>query len=193
MIADIQNADIEAVDIAIRPATVADVGIILECICGLAEYERLSQEVRASEEALRETLFGERAFAEVLIASLKTSARGGDSNPEIIAGFALFFHNYSTFLAKPGIYLEDLFVKPEFRGRGVGKALLARLARVAVERNCGRLEWSVLDWNEPALQFYRSLGAQAMDEWTTHRLTGESLRALALLSGGKEASEREAR
>ena len=169
-------------DVDIRAATADDVGIILECIRGLAEYERLSGEVKASEEALRETLFGERAFAEVLIASMR-------AEENVVVGFALFFHNYSTFLAKPGIYLEDLFVQPEFRGRGVGKALLARLAQIAVERQCGRLEWAVLDWNEPAIKFYRSLDAQAMDEWTTFRLAGDALHALAQSGGAMKKNQ----
>lgn len=153
----------------IRPAAENDVPLILELIQGLAEYERLAHEVVATEEKLRHTLFGAKPVAEVLIAEQ-------DGTP---AGFALFFHNYSTFLAKPGIYLEDLFVKPSFRGKGIGKALLVRLARVAVERDCGRLEWSVLDWNEPAIRFYRSLGSRPMDEWTVHRVSGDALLQLA--------------
>lgn len=153
----------------IRPAAENDVPLILELIQGLAEYERLAHEVVATEEKLRHTLFGAKPVAEVLIAEQ-------DGTP---AGFALFFHNYSTFLAKPGIYLEDLFVKPSFRGKGIGKALLVRLARVAVERDCGRLEWSVLDWNEPAIRFYRSLVSRPMDEWTVHRVSGDALLQLA--------------
>ena len=153
----------------IRPATRADVPIILELIRGLAEYERLAHECVATEAALEATLFGPRPGAEVIIAL-------ADGTP---AGFALFFHNYSTFLAKRGIYLEDLFVKPAFRGRGIGKALLSHLARIAVDRDCGRLEWSVLDWNVDAIRFYESLGAKPMDEWTVHRVTGESLARLA--------------
>ena len=154
---------------AIRPATREDVPVILELIRGLAEYEKLAHECVATEGAIRESLFGARPQAEVLIAL-------ADGMP---AGFALFFPNYSTFLAKPGIYLEDLFVKPAFRGRGIGKALLAHLAKLAVERHCGRLEWSVLDWNQDAIRFYGSLGAKAMDEWTVYRVTGESLVRLA--------------
>jgi GNAT superfamily N-acetyltransferase len=123
----------------------------------------------ANEELLTETLFGDHPGAEVLIASLNDEP----------AGFALFFHNYSTFLAQRGIYLEDLFVKPEFRGKGIGKALLQQLARIAVERNCGRLEWAVLDWNEPAIGFYKSLGASPMDDWTVFRVTGDALNELA--------------
>lgn len=153
----------------IRPATRADVPLILELIRGLAQYEKLAHECVATEGALTATLFGERPGAEVLIAL-------ADGTP---AGFALFFHNYSTFLAKRGIYLEDLFVQPAFRGRGIGKRLLVHLARIAVERDCGRLEWSVLDWNVDAIRFYESLGAKAMDEWTVYRVTGESLQTLA--------------
>ncbi len=153
---------------SIRFARPDDVPTILALIEGLAEYERLAHEVRATEETLREHLFGERPFCEVLMAEV-------EARP---VGFALFFHNYSTFLARPGIYLEDLFVVPEERGRGYGKALLATLARLAVERGCGRLEWSVLDWNEPSIQFYKALGAVPMDEWTAYRVTGEALTKL---------------
>ncbi|MCX6597816.1 MAG: GNAT family N-acetyltransferase [Acidobacteria bacterium] len=155
--------------LSLRLAQPADVSLILHFIRGLAEYERLADSVVANEALLTETLFGARPYAEVIIAEW-------DGAP---AGFALFFHNYSTFLARPGIYLEDLFVDPAHRGRGIGKALLVRLAHLAVERNCGRLEWSVLDWNEPAIGFYRSLGAIAMDEWTINRVTGEALAKLA--------------
>jgi GNAT superfamily N-acetyltransferase len=158
----------------IRPAAAEDVPLILDFIRGLAEYERLPHECVATEESLRETLFGARPYAEVLI---------GEADGEAVA-FALFFHNYSTFLARPGIYLEDLFVRPQARGRGYGRQMLARLARLARERNCGRLEWSVLDWNEDAIRFYRSLGAVAMDEWTVYRVTGEALERLAGASGG---------
>lgn len=156
----------------IRFATEDDVPVILEFINALAEYEKLSHEAVASEDDLRKTLFGERPYAEVLIAEV-------ESHP---AGFALFFHNYSTFLGKPGLYLEDLFVKPDFRGHGLGRALFAELARIAMERDCGRLEWWVLDWNEPAIGFYKSLGAEAMDDWTVYRLTGSALKALACKS-----------
>jgi GNAT superfamily N-acetyltransferase len=155
--------------VTIRPATRADIPIILELIRGLAEYERLAHECVATEAALDATLFGERPGAEVIIAL-------ADGTP---AGFALFFHNYSTFLAKRGIYLEDLFVQPASRGRGIGKALLSHLAKIAVDRDCGRLEWSVLDWNVDAIRFYESLGAKAMDEWTVYRVTGEALGRLA--------------
>jgi len=153
----------------IRFARPDDVPTIFGLIRGLAEYERLSHEMTATEDAIREHLFGERRYIEVLIAEVDDRA----------VGFALFFHSYSTFLGKPGIYLEDLFVVPEERGRGYGNALLARLARLAVERNCGRLEWSVLDWNEPSIRFYRALGAVPMDEWTVYRVTGPALARLA--------------
>jgi GNAT superfamily N-acetyltransferase len=153
----------------IRSATVADAGLVLEMIKELADYERLSDAVAATEQTIRESLWGAHPAAEVIIASV-------DGQP---AGFALFFHNYSTFLAQRGLYLEDLFVKPAFRGRGVGRALLARLAAIAVERGCGRFEWSVLDWNEPAIGFYKNLGAVPMQEWTIFRVTGDALRKLA--------------
>jgi GNAT superfamily N-acetyltransferase len=155
--------------LAIRPARVEDVGLILRFIKGLADYERLPHEVVATEDLLRDTLFGPRPGAEVRLAEL-----GGEA-----VGFALFFHNFSTFLGRPGLYLEDLFVVPEARGRGVGRALLVHLAGLARERGCGRFEWSVLDWNEPAIGFYRSLGARAMDDWTVYRLTGPALDRLA--------------
>jgi GNAT superfamily N-acetyltransferase len=153
----------------IRPGELADVPLIAELIRGLARYERLEHEVVMTEEKLTDTLFGERRYAETLIA-------GVDGEP---AGFALFFHNYSTFLAQPGIYLEDLFVVPERRGHGVGRALLERLAQTAVDRGCGRLEWAVLDWNRDAIGFYERLGAKPNSDWTVYRLAGESLRALA--------------
>jgi GNAT superfamily N-acetyltransferase len=154
----------------IRAASADDVSLIHEFIRGLAEYERLTHEVEATDERLRATLFPEsgRPAAECVLAF-----EGAEP-----AGFALFFSNYSTFLARPGLYLEDLFVKPHLRGRGIGKALLLHLARLANERGCGRMEWSVLDWNEPAIAFYESLGARRMSEWTTCRLTGEALRKL---------------
>ena len=149
----------------IRPATAEDTRTICELIRALAEYERLSHEVVLDEGRMREHLFGPQPFAEVLLAE----EAGG------VVGFALFFPNFSTFLGRPGIYLEDIFVLPEHRGKGHGKALLRSIAQLAVERGCGRLEWAVLDWNEPAIAFYRSLGAKSMDEWTTFRLTGEEL------------------
>jgi GNAT superfamily N-acetyltransferase len=163
----------------IRPATADDVKTISHLIRGLAEYERLSHVVALDEDHLREHLFGPRPYAEVLLAE-----EAGE-----VVGFALFFPNYSTFLAQPGIYLEDLFVRPEHRGKGHGKALLMALARLANERGYGRLEWAVLNWNEPAIGFYRSLGAVPMKEWTVFRLTGAELRSVdqesASLSGGE--------
>ena len=155
--------------ILVREASAADVPLILSFIRELAEYERLTHEVVATEDGLRETLFGEHPYAEVLIAE-------HDGSP---AGFALFFHNYSTFLARPGIYLEDLFVRPPFRGAGIGKELLIRLARLARSRGCGRLEWWVLDWNEPSIGFYEKLGAVPMDDWTVYRVSGAALEGLA--------------
>jgi GNAT superfamily N-acetyltransferase len=154
----------------IRAAVRSDVPLILAFIRELATYEKLAGEVVATEEGLAATLFGPQPRAEVLIAEV-------DGAP---AGFALFFHNYSTFLGRPGIYLEDLFVRPEARSRGVGRALLVHLARVAAERGCGRLEWSVLDWNVDAIGFYRRIGATAKDDWTTYRLAGEALARLAV-------------
>jgi GNAT superfamily N-acetyltransferase len=142
---------------------------ILTLIRELAVYERLEHEVVATPERLHAALFGPRAHVECVLAEQAAE----------VVGFALFFHNFSTFLARSGIYLEDLYVRPEARGAGIGKALLAHLAELAVERGCGRLEWSVLDWNEPAIRFYRSLGAVAMDEWTVFRVTGDALRTLA--------------
>ena len=156
-------------DIHIRVAQAADVAEIRAMIHGLAVYEKLEHVMTATEEQLRETLFGARPGAEVLLGYLDG----------VCAGFALFFPNYSTFLAKPGLYLEDLFVKPEYRGRGVGLALLQQLAKIAVERDYGRVEWSVLDWNEPAIGFYKKLGAVPMDEWTVQRVTGDALVHLA--------------
>jgi GNAT superfamily N-acetyltransferase len=153
---------------AIRNARKEDVALILAFIRDLAAYERLAHEVVATEELLAATLFGPTPRAEVLIAEMDRGA----------VGFALFFHNYSTFLGRPGIFLEDLFVRPEARGLGVGRALLCRLAAIASERGCGRLEWNVLDWNAPAIGFYRKLGAVAMSDWTTFRLSGASLDAL---------------
>ena len=153
----------------LRVATERDVPLILSFIRELAEYERLSHEVVATEEVLRASLFGERPAAEVVIGDY-----GGEP-----AGFALFFHNFSTFLGRPGIHLEDLYVTPGLRGRGIGRAMLAYLARLAKERGCGRLEWSVLDWNEPAIKLYKSIGATPMDDWTTYRVTGEALEGLA--------------
>ncbi|HKF78827.1 MAG TPA: GNAT family N-acetyltransferase [Candidatus Dormibacteraeota bacterium] len=160
----------EAPGLSIRGATEADVALVAALIRELAEYERLLHEVTMTEDGLRTALFGSRPCAEVAI------AEGGDGEP---LGFALFFHNFSTFLGLPGIYLEDLFVRPAHRSRGVGRALLEHLAGLARERGCGRLEWSVLDWNQPAIGFYRRLGAVPQDEWTTYRLTGPALERLA--------------
>ena len=153
----------------IRAATEPDVPLILEFIRGLADYEKLADRVVATEAILRESLFGRRQYAEVLIAEAE-----GDP-----AGFAIFFHNYSTFIGRQGIYLEDLFVKPQYRGLGYGKALLVRLAALARERNCGRVEWAVLNWNKPAIDFYESIGAVSMNEWTVYRLAGDALETLA--------------
>jgi GNAT superfamily N-acetyltransferase len=155
--------------VRIVPATEADIPEILGMIRGLAEYEKLADQVKATEEQLRETLFGERPAAEVVMAHLESEC----------VGFALFFPNYSTFLAQPGIYLEDLFVKPHARGYGAGLALLTHLAKLAVERGCGRIEWGVLDWNKPSIEFYKKLGAVPMDEWTKYRLAGDALERLA--------------
>jgi GNAT superfamily N-acetyltransferase len=155
----------------LRPAAAEDTPLILAFIRELADYEKLLAECAADESSLRRHLFGEHPKAEVVIAEW-------DGRP---AGFALFFHNFSTFLAKPGIYLEDLFVRPEFRGKGIGKGLLIHLARLAQFRGCGRLEWNVLDWNEPSIQFYKSLGAVPMNDWTGYRVTGAALDALASL------------
>lgn len=154
---------------AIRFAKETDTPVILGFIRALAAYEKLEHECRADEDGLRQHLFGPKPHAEVLLIEEDGAARG----------FALFFHNFSTFLAKPGIYLEDLFVDPAERGKGYGKALLKHLAEIAVERGCGRLEWSVLDWNQPSIDFYLTLGAKPMDEWTIYRLEGETLKALA--------------
>lgn len=141
----------------------------------MAEYERLAHEVVADEEGIRATLFGPRPAAEVVLAEVEGNTPGA-MDP---AGFALFFPTYSTFLGKPGIHLEDLFVRPAYRGRGVGRALLAHLAGLVLERGWGRLEWNVLDWNEPAIGFYRSVGAVSLDDWITFRMTGDPLRRLA--------------
>ncbi|MDP5134710.1 GNAT family N-acetyltransferase [Rheinheimera baltica] len=156
-------------EIRLRLAEIHDVPAILNFIQGLAKYEKLSDQVVATEEKLTQTLFGDKRFAEVVIAEYQHQA----------AGFALFFHNYSTFLAKPGIYLEDLFVLTEYRGKGLGKALLSHLAKLAIERDCGRLEWSVLDWNQPAIDFYQAQGASMLHDWRINRVTGEQLIALA--------------
>ena len=147
----------------IRFATHEDIPSILQLIRELAQYEKLGHEVVATEEGLEHTLFGPKSYAEVLLAE-------EDGKP---AGFCLFFHNYSTFLAKPGLYVEDIFIRPEHRGKGMGKALFAEVARIARERQCGRIEWWVLDWNKPAIDFYARMGARPMNEWTVYRLTEE--------------------
>ena len=153
----------------IRPAGPADVPVIRQLIADLAEYEKLA--VDSTEAELRQHLFGPRPYAEVLLAE----------EDGVVVGFALFFHTYSTFAGKPGIYLEDLFVRPEYRKKRHGKALIVEVARIAHERGCGRLEWAVLNWNEPAIRFYDSIGARPMNEWTTYRLAGEALAAVARL------------
>ena len=155
--------------LSIRSATPADISLIGQFIRDLAEYEKLAHEVRFDEAVMAQKLFGPRPYAEVLIGEI-------DGTPQ---GFALFFHNFSTFEGRPGIYLEDLFVRPDARGSGLGKALLGKLAALAVERDCARLEWSVLDWNTPAIDFYKALGARAMDEWTVYRVDGDALTGLA--------------
>jgi GNAT superfamily N-acetyltransferase len=156
-------------DFEIRPADVDDVPIIFELIRDLAAYERAPDEVVATEEQLIEVLFGERPVAEVLL--------GFEGNSPV--GFAVYFYNFSTWLGRPGLYLEDLFVKPEKRGKGYGRALLVELAKIARDRGCGRMEWAVLDWNEPAINFYRALGAKPMHEWTVFRLTRQEIANLA--------------
>jgi len=153
----------------IKETTTSDIPLILNFIKGLAEYEKLAHKVVATEDGLRETLFENNPKAEVIFGVYKNEP----------VAFALFFHNYSTFLGRPGIYLEDLYVKPEYRGKGFGKVMLSYLAKLAKDRKCGRLEWSVLDWNEPALKFYKTIGARKMDEWTTQRLDGDALEELA--------------
>ena len=157
-------------DVRLVPAREDDVPVILRLIRGLGEYEKLAHEIVATEEGLRDALFGAAPAAEVIIAW----SDGGEA-----VGFALFFHNFSTFLGRRGLYLEDLFVQPEWRGRGVGRLLLQRLARIAVERRCGRMEWAVLDWNEPAIGFYRRIGARLLDDWRLCRLSGPALEQLA--------------
>jgi len=157
----------------IVPATESDLRVILDFIQELAQYEKLANEVTATEARLRETLFGAKPAAEVLLAHWQDEC----------AGFAVFFTNYSTFLAQPGLYLEDLYVRPHLRGKRIGLALLRELAGIATERRCGRLEWAVLDWNQPAIGFYKKLGAVPLDQWTTYRLRGD---ALSMLAAGKD-------
>lgn len=155
--------------ITIRFAEPTDSARILQFIKALADYERMSDEVIATEETVKKTLFGPKAYAEVIFAELDGQA----------VGFALFFHNYSTFVSKPGLYLEDIYIYPEYRGRGIGKMMMTYLAKLAVDRDCGRFEWSCLKWNKPSLDFYASLGAEAMEEWVTLRVSGENLKSLA--------------
>jgi GNAT superfamily N-acetyltransferase len=164
-----EQSDIGVTGLRLRFAREDDVGVVLGLIRELADYEKLEYEVVADEATLRGSLFGDRQVAEVLIAEYHNAP----------VGFALFFHNFSTFLGRPGIYLEDLYVKPEARGRGIGTALLTYIARLATERGCGRVEWWVLDWNRPAIEFYEKLGAIPMNAWTVFRLTGEALEDLA--------------
>jgi GNAT superfamily N-acetyltransferase len=159
----------ETKNFTIRPATIVDVPIILQLIRDLATYERAPNEVTATKTQLIDVLFSEKPVAEVLLAF----------EDEMPIGFAVFFHNFSTWLGRPGLYLEDLFVKPEARGKGYGRALLIHLAKIARDRGCGRMEWAVLDWNGPAIQFYRKLGAKPMDEWTVFRLTTDGIAKLA--------------
>ncbi len=156
----------------LRAPGIDEVHLVVGFIRELAEYERLLDDCKITEEVLRESLFGRRPYAETLLAFL-------DDKP---IGFCLYFHNYSTFLGKPGLYLEDLYIQPEYRNRGFGKVILAHLAALAIERGCGRFEWSVLDWNEPSIAFYRKIGAEPMNDWTLQRITGEALTNLALSS-----------
>ena len=156
-------------NLEIRFATSYDVPVILYFIQELAKYEELSHEVVATEEILRTTLFGEKKYAEVILGYVDNKA----------VSFALFFHNFSTFLGKPGVYLEDLYVADDMRGQGIAKKMLSFLANITIDRGCGRLEWSVLDWNAPAINFYKSIGAKPMDEWTVNRVTGHDLHQLA--------------
>ena len=165
----INRVKMVAENFQIRPARVEDVPIILQLIRDLATYERAPDEVSATEEQLVDVLFGERPAAEVLLAFEGQSP----------VGFAVYFYNFSTWLGRPGLYLEDLFVKPEKRGKGYGRALLVELAKIARDRGCGRMEWAVLNWNEPAIKFYRALGAKPMDEWTVFRLTRDEIAKLA--------------
>lgn len=158
-------------EVRIAPAAEQDLALLLRLITALADYERLSGEVIATESMLRDALFGAKPSAEAALAYV-----GDDA-----VGFAVWFYNFSTFVGRPGLYLEDIFVLPDWRGRGIGRALMGHLARLAIARGCGRMEWAVLDWNEPAIRFYRSIGAQAMDGWTVYRLTGDALDRAARL------------
>jgi len=170
----------------IRLATRNDVEAILTLIRGIAEYEKLSHEVVATRKRIEKTLFAEKPFAECLLAESCQDEQSDASVRRLTVGFALFFHNYSTFLGQPGIHLEDLFVLPEYRGQGIGKKLLQSVAHVAVARNCGRMEWSVLDWNQSAIDFYDSLGAVPMKQWFNYRLTGETLQNVATAAGNPD-------
>lgn len=165
-------------DFPIRPAEPRDLGAVVGLIRELAEFEQLTHLLQVDEERLRPHLFGPSPKAEAVVAE--------DGEGRVVA-FALFFHNFSTFVGRPGLYLEDLYVRPEFRGRGIGRRLLVHLAAIAKERGCGRMEWSVLDWNEPAIRFYRSLGARPMDEWTVYRLTEPEIAALAAEADARPA------
>lgn len=160
-----EQLNTEVAGLNLRFAVASDTDTILGLISELAEYEKLSHEMVAEYDVFKESMFGERPYAESIIAEYEG----------VVVGFALYFYNFSTFTGRPGIHLEDLFIKPAYRGKGFGKALLVALARLAAQRNCGRLEWSVLDWNTPSIAFYKKLGAKAMDEWTTFRLTREQL------------------
>ena len=166
-------------DFTIRPAVEDDVPLILQFIRKLAEYERLSHEMVATEETLQETLFGEKKTAEVIIGEYH----------RVPVAFAIFFHNYSTFLGRPGIYIEDLYVNEEYRGYGFGFAMFQYIARLARDRKCGRLEWAVLDWNEPAIQFYKKLGAAAMSDWTVYRMTGGAIERLTQTTDVKDSTD----
>lgn len=164
--------------VAITPATPADVPMLFQLVTALADYEKLSHEVTGTSDDLAQHLFGDRPYAEAILARVENKP----------VGFALFFHNFSTFLMKPGIYLEDLFVLPEYRGQGIGKLLLQTLGKLAVERGCGRLEWAVLDWNEPAIAFYKRMGAQIRTEWQLCRVTGDALQQLATIDSTDDAT-----
>lgn len=165
-------------DFKLRLAVPGDIPEIFSLIQALAEYERLSHEVTGNAQMLEQHIFGEHAYAEVIVAESLLVHPAVEASEKIV-GFALFFHNYSTFLTQPGLYLEDLFVLPEYRGQGIGKSLIIRLAQIAVERNCGRVEWSVLDWNQPAIDFYEHMGAVVQQEWRICRVTGDSLARLS--------------
>jgi GNAT superfamily N-acetyltransferase len=161
--------------LTVRPAGPDDVALIHTLICELADYEKLRHTVAATEDDLRTALFGPRPYCEALVGSV-----AGEDGNQLDLGFALYFQNYSTFVGRPGLYLEDLYVRPAARGLGLGKALLQRLATIAVERRCGRVEWTALDWNEPAIKFYEGLGAKQMSEWRLFRLSGDELKSFSL-------------